>query len=257
MELGLKGKVAAITGGSEGIGKATAMRLALEGAKVAIFARRENVLNAVAEEIRKAGGDVLTVSGDASKAEDLDRFIKATVQRFGRLDILVNNAGTSNAKAFDTVDDQVWKDDLELKLFGAIRGARLAIPLMKSQGGGRIINITMIGAKQPGAKSVPTSVSRAAGQALTKALSKECAEFNILVNTVAVGRIKSGQQERSAARQGISVEEHYARVGKAVPLGRIGEAEEAANVITFLASSAASYVTGTCVNVDGGVSNVL
>src|ERR1700674_681128 len=145
MELGLKGKVAAITGGSEGIGKATAMRLALEGAKVAIFARRENVLNAVAEDIRKAGGDVLAVSGDAAKAEDLERFIKSTVQRFGRLDILVNNAGTSNARAFDTVDDQVWKDDLELKLFGAIRGARLAIPLMKSQGGGRIINITMVG----------------------------------------------------------------------------------------------------------------
>jgi NAD(P)-dependent dehydrogenase (short-subunit alcohol dehydrogenase family) len=257
MELGLRGKVAAVTGGSEGIGKATAMRLALEGAKVAILARRESVLNAAAEQIRKAGGDVLAVTGDASKAADVERFINAAVERYGRLDILVNNAGTSNAKAFGTVDDKMWHDDLELKLFGAIRGARCALPHMQKQGGGRIINITMVGGKQPAAKSVPTSVSRAAGMALTKALSKEYAELNVLVNTVSVGKIKSAQQERGAARQNISVEEHYTRTGKTVPLGRMGEAEEVANVVAFLASDAASYVTGTCVNVDGGLSNVL
>ncbi len=113
------------------------------------------------------------------------------------------------------------------------------------------------GGKQPGAKSVPTTVSRAAGLALTKALSKDLAEFNILVNTVSVGLIKSAQIARGASRSGVSVAEHFARLGKNVPLGRIGEAEEAANVITFLASDAASYVTGAGINVDGGTSGVL
>jgi len=115
----------------------------------------------------------------------------------------------------------------------------------------------MVGAKQPGAAMFPTTVSRAAGLALTKGLSKELAPFNILVNAVAVGKIKSMQQERRAAREKITVEEHYAKTGKTIPLGRVGESEEVANVIAFLASDAASYVTGCCVNVDGGLSGVL
>ena len=128
---------------------------------------------------------------------------------------------------------------------------------MKKQGGGRIINLSMVGAKQPFAGSFPTTVSRAAGLALVKALSKEYAPDNILVNAVAVGKIKSKQQERRAAREGVSVAEHYAKTGKTVPLGRMGESEEVANVIAFLASGAASYVTGVCLNVDGGLSGVL
>jgi NAD(P)-dependent dehydrogenase (short-subunit alcohol dehydrogenase family) len=128
---------------------------------------------------------------------------------------------------------------------------------MRKQGGGRIINLNMVGAKQPFAGSFPTTVSRAAGLALTKALSKEFAGDNILVNAVAVGKIKSMQQARRAAKTGVSVDEHYEKTGKTVPLGRMGEAEEVANVIAFLASDAASYVTGCCVNVDGGMSGVL
>jgi NAD(P)-dependent dehydrogenase (short-subunit alcohol dehydrogenase family) len=256
MELGLKGKVAAITGGSEGIGFATAMRLAQEGASVAICARRADVLQKAADEIGKHGS-VLAVVADATKRGDIERFIAETVQRFGRLDILVNNAGSSNANPFETVTDEVWQQDLDLKLFGAIRAARAAIPHMKQQGGGRIINLTMVGGKQPGASSVPTTVSRAAGLALTKALSKDMAAHKILVNTVSVGLIKSAQIARGASRSGVPVEEHFARLGKNVPLGRIGEAEEVANVIAFLASDAASYVTGAGINVDGGTSGVL
>ncbi len=256
MELGLTGKIAAITGGSEGIGRATALRFAAEGAKVAICARRADVLNAFADEIRKSGADVLAVVADAAKAGDAERFIEETVKRFGRVDVVVNNAGGTGQSPFDAVDDNAWQSDLDIKVFAHIRTVRAAIPHMKKQGGGRIINLNMVGAKQPFAGSFPTTISRAAGLALTKALSKELAPFNILVNAVAVGKIKSMQQVRRAKREGLSIEEHYARTARTVPLGRVGEAEEVANVIAFLASDAASYVTGCCLNVDGGLSGV-
>ena len=257
VELGLKGKVVAITGASEGIGRATAARFAQEGAKVAICARRADVLNAFADELKKSGADVLAVTADATRPGDMERFIEETVKRFGRIDAVVNNAGGTGQLAFDAVDDKAWQNDLDVKVFAKIRTARAAIPHMKKQGGGRIINLNMVGAKAPFARSFPTTISRAAGLALTKALSKELASSNILVNAVAVGKIKSKQQERSAARQGLSVAEHYGKTGKTVPLGRMGESEEVANVIAFLASDAASYVTGCCINVDGGLSGVL
>ena len=257
MELGLIDKVAAITGGSEGIGKATALRLGELGARVAICARRADVLEKSAAEIRKTGAEVLTVVADAAKADDMARFIAQTVQRFGRIDIVVNNAGATGQAAFDAVGDAEWRNDIEIKVMAQVHTARAAIPHMKKQGGGRIINLNMVAAKQPGAEQFPTTVSRAAGLALTKGLSKELAGSNILVNAVAVGKIKSMQQERRAARSGLSVAEHYAQTGKTIPLGRMGEAEEVANVIAFLASDAASYVSGTCINVDGGLSGVL
>lgn len=257
MELGLKGKVAAITGGTEGIGRATALRLAREGAKVAICARRQEQLDKTAAEIKKAGAEVLAVSADMSKAADVERFMKAVIDRFGRVDILVNNAGTSARGKFLEIDDKTWGSDIELKVFGAIRCTRLAVPHMKKQGGGRIVNITISSAKQPGAESYPTSVSRAAGLALTKALSKEYAPDNILVNTICIGKIKSGQHERRYTREGKKAEDYYREVSRDIPLGRVGEAEEVANVITFLVSDAASYVTGTSVNLDGGISGTL
>lgn len=257
MELGLKGKVAVVTGGTEGIGKATALKLAQEGAKVAICARRAELLDKTADEIRKTGAEVLAVAADMSKSADIERFMKAVIERFGRLDILVNNAGTSARGKFLEVDDATWSADLELKLFGAIRCTRLAVPHMKKQGGGRIVNITISSAKQPGAQSMPTSVSRAAGLALTKALSKEYAADNILVNTVCIGKIKSGQHERRIRNDGLNADEYYAKTAKEIPLGRVGESAEVANVITFLVSDAASYVTGSSINLDGGISGVL
>jgi 3-oxoacyl-[acyl-carrier protein] reductase len=257
LELGLKGKIAVVTGGSDGIGRATALRLAREGADVAVCARRQEPLDQTAAELRNAGAQVLAVSADMSKKADIDRFIKAVIERFGRIDILVNNAGTSARGKFLEIEDATWSADLELKVFGAIRCTRLAVPYMKKQGGGRIINITISSAKQPGAESYPTSVSRAAGLALTKALSKEYAASNILVNTVCIGKIKSGQHVRRYTREGVSAEDYYRQTAKDIPLGRVGEAEEVANVIAFLASDAASYVTGTSVNLDGGMSGTL
>lgn len=257
MELGLKGKVALVTGGTEGIGKAAAMTLAREGAKVAICARRKELLDSTAAEITRAGGEVIAVVADMSKAADCKKFVEEAVKKFGRVDILLNNAGTSKRGKFLELQDEEWAADIELKVFGAIRCTRLAIPHMKKQGGGRVINITISGAKQPGAESYPTSISRAAGLAMTKALSKEFAADNILVNTICIGKIKSGQHERRYTKEGVSADEYYARMVKDIPLRRAGEAQEVANVIAFLASDAASYVTGTSINLDGGISGVL
>lgn len=257
MELGLKGKVAIVTGGTQGIGKATALRLAKEGANVAICARDQARLDSVRGEIEKTGAQALAMSADMSKAGDVERFMKAVADKFGRIDILVNNAGTSKRGAFLELTDEEWAADIELKVFGAIRCTRLAVPYMKKQGGGRIVNITISSAKQPGAQSYPTSVSRAAGLAITKALSKEFAADNILVNTVCIGKIKSGQHERRYQKDGISAEQYYASAAKDIPMRRVGEAEEVANVITFLVSDAASYVTGSSINLDGGISGVL
>jgi 3-oxoacyl-[acyl-carrier protein] reductase len=257
MDLGLKGKVAIVTGGTQGIGKATAMRLAQEGARVVIAARGRELLDSASAEIRAAGGEVAAVQVDVGKAADCERLVAEAVKAFGRIDILVNNAGTSSTGEFESATDAIWQADLDLKLFAAIRLCRLAIPQMKKHGAGRIINITNIGAKQPRAKSMPTAVTRAAGLALTKALSKEYAAHGILVNTVCIGLIRAGQHEKKAAKAGVPVEQIYTDMGKDIPLGRVGRAEEVANVIAFLASEAASYVTGTSINLDGGTSAVL
>jgi NAD(P)-dependent dehydrogenase (short-subunit alcohol dehydrogenase family) len=257
MELGLEGKVAVITGGTQGIGKASALRLATEGASVVICARGRPLLDSVSNEIRVAGGKVHTVAADVGKAEDCRRIIDEAVKAFGRIDILVNNAGTAATGAFESLTDETWQADFDLKLFGAIRLIRLALPHMKLLGGGRIINITNIGAKQPPARSMPTTVTRAAGLAMTKALSREFASDRILVNTVCIGLVRAGQHEKTAAKRGIDVEDLYRDLARTVPLGRVGHAEEVANVIAFLASDAASFVTGTSINLDGGASAVL
>ncbi len=257
MELQLKNKVAIVTGGSQGIGRATALRLAEEGASVVIAARGRELLDQVALEIRAAGGSVAAVQADVSRAEDCARLVAEAVGAFGRLDILVNNAGTSATGEFESVTDDIWQADFELKLFAAIRLARLAIPHLKQQGGGRIVNITNTGAKQPRAKSMPTTVTRAAGLAFTKALSKEFAPHQILVNTICIGLVRAGQHERKAAKAGVALEQYYAKLAKDIPLGRVGRAEEVADAIAFLASEAASYITGTSINLDGGASAVL
>lgn len=257
MDLGLKSKVAIITGSTEGIGKATALNFAQQGAKVAICSRdAEKVKHAVAE-IEAAGGEVLGMAADISKAADIEQFINAVAAKFGRIDILVNNAGSSQRGAFLETEDAKWAADFELKVFGAIRCTRLAVPHMIKQGGGRVINITNVAAKQPGAGSGPTSISRAAGLALTKMLSKEFAAQNILVNTVVIGKIKSGQHERTRKKLGLEPEVYFKKVAADIPMGRMGETAEAANAIVFLASNLATYVTGTSLNLDGGLSGVL
>lgn len=256
LELGLKDKVVVITGASDGLGRATAERLAAEGCKVAICARRKEHLEKVAEEIRqKTGGEVLAVAADVCKKEDINAFIDATVSRFGGIDILINNAGKSAAASFEAVDDEAWQSDIELKIMSSVRCCRRVIPLMRERGGGCIINATIVGGKAPAPRALPTSVTRAAGINLTKSLANEYAAENIRVNTVCIGLIKSAQWERRAGADG--VDSLYAEMGKRVPLGRMGEAEEYADLVAFLVSERAAFITGVAVNLDGGMSAVV
>jgi NAD(P)-dependent dehydrogenase (short-subunit alcohol dehydrogenase family) len=265
MDLGLKDKVAIITGGSDGIGKAAAHRMAEEGARVVIVARRLEVLEAAAKEIEAATkGVVLPVQGDVTEPATAGRVVQTTLDRFGRIDILVNNAGTSMARPFEAVSEEDWEADFNLKVWGAVRLIKAVIPEMRKVGGGRIINVTNLSGRTPGAASMPTSISRAAGIAITKGLSKDLAKDNILVNTVCIGLIKSGQNRRGYERQkatnpNLTLDEFYAERAKArgIPLGRVGEAHEAGDVIAFLASERASYLTGVAINIDGGTSAVV
>ncbi len=265
MEMGLTDKVAIITGGSEGIGKAAAQRMAEEGARVVIVARRPEVLEEAAQDIRTATeGVVLPLAADVSDPASAELVVNTALENFGRLDILVNNAGISMAKPFEEVSDSDWEYDFDLKVWGAVRLIRRAIPEMRKVGGGRIINVTNLGGRTPGPSSMPTSISRATGIAITKGLSKDLAPDNILVNTVCIGIVKSGQHTRRYARlkesnPGLTLDEFYAETARArgVPLGRIAETEEAGDVIAFLASERASYLTGIAINIDGGTSPVV
>ena len=260
MELGLKDKVAVITGGSEGVGRGIAACLAREGAKVAICARRESVLDQAAFELREqTRGEILAVAADVSDPSEIERFVATVADHFGRIDILVNNAGRSFAKPFEELDDDDWEADLGLKFNAAVRCSRAAIPHMRQVGGGRIINITHPGGKAPGAGSLPTSVSRAAGIALSKAMSHDYAGENILVNTVCLNSIKSAQTQRFWEARGgdDSLEAFERKMGRGVPVGRLGEPEEVGALVAFLASAHAGFITGTAVNIDGGASPVV
>src|SRR2546425_3870992 len=185
LELGLKGKAAIVTGGSEGLGRATADRLAREGVRVAICARRKDVLEQTAEAIRHTtGGEVFAQPADVTRPDDVEAFVRAVVGRFGGVDILVNNAGTSAAAGFEKVDDAAWQTDIDLKLMAAVRFCRLVIPIMKQRGGGRIVNVTTIGGKAPRPQALPTSVTRAAGVNLTQSLGLEDRAGPIPLTTV-------------------------------------------------------------------------
>ncbi|MBN8919448.1 MAG: SDR family oxidoreductase [Rhizobiales bacterium] len=258
MEISLSGRSAIVTGGSKGIGFAVATRFAKSGADVAIVARAKDTLDeAVAALKTQTKARVVGVQGDVGSAADIQRAYDTVMAAFGKVDIIVNNAGTSRAMAFEKVTDEILHDDMEQKLFAAVRLIRLVVPQMKERRWGRIINVLNIGAKAQRPASAPTSVSRAAGMAVTKILSGEGAPHNVLVNALLVGRIESDQWVRAAAREGISTEEYLAKTGKQIPLGRVGTAEEFANVACFLASDAGGYVTGTAINVDGGSSPVV
>ena len=194
MELGLDGKVALITGGSDGIGYASAWELANEGATVVICARGQEALDEAVNKISsETGGLISAIACDVTDIDQIETTFQKLISDHGRIDILVNNAGTSSASPFDETSDEVWDYDIELKVYGAIRCSRIAVAHMKKQGGGSIVNVTAVLGKAPPASSFPTAISRAAGIALTKAMSKEFGQFNIRVNTVPIGLIKSEQ----------------------------------------------------------------
>jgi 3-oxoacyl-[acyl-carrier protein] reductase len=260
MQITLDGRTALITGGSKGLGLAMATSFAAAGADVAILARQHDALETAKSAISSgAKGRVEAIQCDVAKADEIRRAHDAVTSRLGKVDILVNNAGTSQRGAFEEITDEIWQADLDLKLFAAIRLARLVLPGMKARRWGRIINVLNIGAKAPRATSAPTSVTRAAGMALTKVLAGEGAPHNVLVNALLVGQIVSDQWVRRHRREhaNVTLDEFLASSGKNIPLGRLGTAEEFANLACFLASDAGGYVTGTAINVDGGLSPVV
>lgn len=257
MKLTMDGRNALITGGSLGIGRAIARGFLEAGANVAIVARRQEVLDEAKADIEKAGsGKVVTIAADIATADGCATAFSEAEKALGQVDVLVNNAGSSARAPFTDISDEDWQADIDLKLFAAIRLTRLAFPKMKDRKWGRVINVLNTGAKAPPAEGAPTAVTRAAGMALTKVLAGEGAASNVLVNSLHVGRIESDQWVRrhAAENKGRSLEEFYADMGKGLPMGRVGTAEEFANAAVFLASDAGSYITGAAINVDGGLS---
>ncbi|MDQ2651184.1 MAG: SDR family oxidoreductase [Actinomycetota bacterium] len=258
MDLHLAGKVIAITGGTDGLGAALADLLVEEGARVAVCGRDEGRLASSEERLRAAGGDVVAVRADVTQLADIEAFIATAVERWGRLDGLVNNAGKSAAGAIDQVTDEAWTDDLSLKVLGAARAIRVAAPHLAAVGGGAIVNVLAVAAKAPGAGSLPTAASRAAGLAITKAASKDLGGQGTRVNAVLVGFVESGQWRRLAEATGRSEDEVYHDLAthSSIPLGRVGRAAEFADLAAYLLSDRSSYVTGSAVNLDGGSSPV-
>ena len=252
LDLGLTGKVAIISGRSEGLGRAAAERLAREGAKVTICARRKDVLEARGQghqgghRQRSAGA-----AGGRHQGGGHRDVVRATVERWGGVDILLNNAGTSAAAAFEKVDDDTWHERLRAEGDGRHPLLPARHPEMKKRGGGRIVNVTTVGGKAPAPRALPTSVSRAAGINLTKSLANEYAADKILVNTICIGLVRSAQIDRRA-KDG-DLEGHYRELAKRIPLGRVAHASEFGDLVAFLVSDRAAYITGTAINFDGGM----
>ncbi|WP_424135171.1 SDR family oxidoreductase [Roseomonas chloroacetimidivorans] len=255
MQLSLEGRRALITGGSRGLGLAMARAFAAAGARVAMVARQEGPL---AEAARSIPGSV-PVTADIATAEGCEQAYRDAESALGGVDILVNNAGTSRRGPLMSLSDADWQQDLDLKLFAAIRLARLVWPGMAGRRFGRIINVLNIGAKAPPPTGAPTAVSRAAGMALTKIMAGEGAPLGINVNALLVGKIDSDQWVRRHAADpgGQTYEEWMEEAGQAIPMKRMGRAEEFAAMALALASQPGDYVTGTAINVDGGMSPVV
>lgn len=260
MEIRLDGRSAIVTGGSKGLGLAIAQEYAASGADVAILARDPGTLAEARQQIQAGapGRKVAAISCDVSNAAAIKQAYDQVMAEFGKIDIFVNNAGQSTRGPSETITDAMWQADFDLKLFAQVRFCRLLFPQMKERRWGRIISVLNIGAKAPGPDSAPTSISRAAQLAFTKVLSQEGAPYNVLANSLHVGIIVSDQIVRRHRREGanVSLEDFIAQAGRSVPLGRMGRADEFASVACFLASDAASYVTGTSINVDGGRSPI-
>lgn len=260
MEIRLDSRCALITGGSRGLGRAMATKFAESGADVGIMARRADELEETRAAIEKASGQrIFGYQGDASQADDIQRVYDAAVADLGKVDILVNNAGSTAAAPFESITDEEWQADFDLKVFAAIRTIRLALPPMKERRWGRIINILNTGAKAPRGGGAPTQVSRAAGLAITKIVASEAAPYNVLVNALCTGLIVTDQIVARAGREAPDqeVDAFIEEFGKRIPVGRMGTTDEYASMACLLASDAGGFIAGTAINIDGGASPVV
>lgn len=255
----LNDKVVIVTGGSDGLGLATAQRLLEHGARVAICGRDAARLDSAVERLKAAGGEVHGQQVDVTDPEALGALFTAVEARWGRLDGLVNGAGHHTGSGFANTSDAEWQHDFELKLLAAVRGSRHAIRMMEKNGGGSIVNTLSIWARTPDKGSMPSSVFRAAGLALTKGLANDYAHLGIRSNAILVGFVESNQWIRGAAETSQSVEDFADdMVAKLqIPLGRMGRAREFADLACYLLSPVSGYITGAAVPVDGGLSRVI
>ncbi|MBD7936589.1 SDR family oxidoreductase [Cytobacillus sp. Sa5YUA1] len=263
MDLGLKNKVAIIMGGTSGVGLKTAEMFLAEGAKVAICGRDERRKNMAEKHLTDLGSanSIFAETCDVTNKEDVQRFVKGTAEKFSGIDILVNAAGQSVMGHFFDVTDEQWEQQIQLKYFAIIHAVKAVHPYLVERGGGRIININATLAKEPERHMIATAATRAGLLNLSKTLSQELASDNILVNSVSLGLIRTDQWERRRKKNApdMDPESYYADLAKKrnIPLGRVGEAEEVASVILFLASKHASYVAGSTIETAGALGKAL
>ena len=254
VDLGLAGKKAIVTGASKGLGRAIAEELAREGADLAVCARHQDELDAAAAELRATGRKVHAQAADVTDPEQIKDFVTRSAQALGGLDILVNNAGGARPGTFETLTDEDWKADLDVKLLSMVRFSREVLPHMRERGAGRIVNINAVLGRSPDPALFATSVNRAACISFSKTLAVELGPDNILVNSVNIGSVLTPQWENIRRRRAPNVpaDEFFARAAEGIPLHRFGRPDEVAGIVAFLASERGSYITGASIDVAGG-----
>ena len=261
MNLGLRNRVAIVTGGSKGIGRVISTSLAQEGVKVAIIARNKDAINRTCREITDQKGTVLGISADVTSQEDVNRAIENTVKVFGGLDILVNNAGgVSKYGGFRDLNNKDWIDSFNLNVMSWVNFSNLSEKYLLKSAAGRVITISSITGLQPGFFNPHYSFAKAATINLSKQLANVYAKHGICVNSISAGPVHSDSWMQNvasqAAREGISFDQAYQDMENTertkIPLGRVGEGEDIANMVLFLASDRAQWITGSCLQVSGG-----
>lgn len=257
MDLGLEGAVAFVTGASKGIGRATARLLAQEGCEVAITARGDELLQLAAAELsQETGHDVLALPGDMSVVEDIERTVAQTIERFGRIDVLVTCAGSSPGGLLENLTEDDWFGSLNLKFMGYVRTCRAVVPHMREAGRGSIVLVVGNDGLKPSYWEMTAGVANAADLNFASSLAEQYGPLGIRVNTVNPGPVNTdrwdGLEKAFARDKGIDQEAAHALAVGSLPLGRICEPEEVANLVAFLASPRASYLNGAHIPLDGG-----